>query len=80
MRLVYGIIAFVTAAVLAFLFHLLMRGGVPKEEPPPSAASYLPPQPESYGAFRARTAAAPSADGNPKRSDPPGPESGGRVA
>lgn len=80
MRLVYGLMAFVAAAVLAFLLHLLMRGGVAKEQPPPSLPSYIPPEAESYGAFRARTAATLSDDGKSKLLDPPAPDSRGRVA
>jgi len=76
MRFLYGIIAFVAAAGLALLFHLVMRGGEPAKERSSGMASYLPPEPESYGAFRARSIAGSSADRSSKAAS--GPESGSR--
>lgn len=60
-HLLHGILAFFAAAVLAGLLHLLLRNRAAPKEPSASLASYLPPEPESYGAFRAKQAAVPSA-------------------
>lgn len=81
MRLFNAFVAFIAAAALAFLFHLVMRDRRAAEERPSGMASYLPPEPESYGAFRARSIAESSADASAKRaSGPSGPGSRSRIA
>jgi threonine/homoserine/homoserine lactone efflux protein len=79
-RLAYGIVAFFAAGFLAYLGHLLFRSERAPKEESVSLASYLPPTPESYGAFRARTTAEVPSGASVKPSDPSKPDSRGRVA
>jgi len=79
-RLAYGILAFFAAGFLALLGHLLFRGEHTAKEQSAKLASYLPPEPESYGVFRARTAGELPSGESALPSDSSNPDSRGRVA